>query len=275
MHNLHYVNTALSDLGVYHYGFDDNSPGRSYGPAIWDCYLIHYIRTGKGTCVIDGRSYDLHKHQGFLIQPGQIGYYVADKVDYWKYCYIGFDGTKAKMFLEQANLTTENPIFTYKLKDSPSEIIRQLINVENNITIRETAQMSLIYKFISKLIENSVDTKLPFMYSGDRSEYYIELAATYITNNYTKRITMKDVARHVGLNPSYLGGLFKKQFNLSPQAFLKNYRLERACELMTNPMLSIGDISRSVGYDDQLQFSKIFKKNIGVSPKAYRDNTYH
>ena len=274
MQNLHYVNTALSDLGVYHYGFDDNSPGRSFGPAIWDCYLIHFIRTGKGTCVIDGKSYDLHKNQGFLIQPGQIGYYVADEEDYWKYCYIGFNGTKAKSFLEQANITADNPIFTYKLKDSLSELIRQLINIEDNISIRETAQMSLIYQFISKLIENSVDTKLPYMYGGDRSAYYIELATTYMTNNYTKRITMKDVARHVGLNPSYLGGLFKKHYGFSPQEFLKTYRLERACELMANPQLSIGDIARSIGYDDQLQFSKIFKKNQGVSPKAYRDDYY-
>lgn len=272
MQKLTYVNTIPSELGVYHYGFDHPGPGVSFGPAIWDCYLIHYVRRGKGTCVIDGKTYHLKKGQGFLIQPGQIGYYISDVEDEWKYCYIGFDGSKSKFYLDQAQITRENPIFKYKLKYSLSEIVRQLIAVENDIIIRETSQMSLIYNFISRLIENAQDKNMPSRYSGERTEYYIELAASYMIKNYSIKITIQDVARHVGLNASYLGSLFKAEFGVSPQEFLRNYRLDRACELMNNPMLTIGDISRSVGYEDQLQFSKIFKKTKGVSPKVFRDD---
>lgn len=270
MKKLTYVNTTPSELGVYHYGFDHPGPGVSFGPAMWDCYLIHYIRQGRGTCVIDGKTYKLKKGQGFLIQPGQIAYYVSDVEDDWKYCYIGFDGNKSKFYLDQAKITRENPIFTYKLKFSLSEIIRQLIAVENDIIIRETSQMSMIYNFISRLIENAEDLNTPSKHSGQRKHYYIQSAATYILRNYSIKISIQDVARHVGLNPSYLGSLFKSEFHVSPQEYLRNYRIERACDLMSNPLLSIGDISRSVGYDDQLQFSKIFKKIKGMSPKAYR-----
>ena len=274
MRKLTYVNTVPSELGVYHYGFDHPGPGVSFGPAMWDCYLIHYVRKGKGTCVIDGKTYKLKKGQGFLIQPGQIAYYISDVDDEWKYCYIGFDGSKAKFYLEQAKITTENPIFNYKLKYSLSEIIHQLIAVENDIIIRETLQMSMIYNFISRLIENAQDKNMPSRYSGERTTYYIELAMSYMIKNYSIKITIQDVAKHVGLNTSYLGSMFKAEFNVSPQEFLRNYRIERACDLMTNQMLSIGDISRSVGYDDPLQFSKIFKKTKSMSPKLYRDEYY-
>lgn len=269
-----YVNAPLSNLGVYHYGFDQLKPLQSYGPAIWDCYLIHYIRTGKGTCTIDGHSYKLHKGQGFLIQPGQISYYIADEEDPWTYCYIGFDGNKAKTYLDQAKITTDKPTFTYTLTASLSEIIRQLILVENNILVRETTQTSLIYNFMSKLIENSEDSNTPSRYSGERATYYTNLATTYIAQNFATRITIKDVAKHVGLNQSYLGSLFKKEFDVSPQEFLVTFRLQRACELMENPLLSIGDIARSVGYSDPLQFSKIFKKVKGMPPKSYRLANY-
>lgn len=266
-----YVTTPLSNLGVYHYGFDEKGPGNYYGPAVWDCYLIHYIRTGKGTCIIDGHTYHLHKGQGFLIQPGQIGYYTSDLDDPWSYCYIGFDGNKAKYYLDQAQITTNHPTFDYKLTSSISEIVRQMILVETNILIRETTQTSLIYKFISKLIENAEDTNTPSMYSGQRASYYTNLATTYIAQNYATKITIKDVARHVGLNQSYLGSLFKKAYDISPQGFLLTFRMDKACELMNNPLLSIGDIGRSVGYVDPLQFSKIFKKVKGQSPKTYRN----
>lgn len=272
MRKLTYVNTVPSELGVYHYGFDHPGPGVSFGPAMWDCYLIHYVRKGKGTCVIDGITYHIKKGQGFLIQPGQIGYYISDVEDDWKYCYIGFDGSKSKYYLDQAKITTENPIFTYNLKFSLAEIVRQLIAVESDLIVRETLQMSLIYSFISRLIENGEDKNTPSRNSGERTDYYIDLATTFMIRNYSLKISIQDVARHVGLNPSYLGSLFKSQFQISPQEFLRNYRIERACELMSNPMLSIGDISRSVGYDDQLQFSKIFKKTKLLSPKKYRDN---
>lgn len=270
MLNHKYVNTPLSDLGVYHYGIENLPSGYTHGPAVWDCYLIHYIRNGKGTCTLDGKKYELHQNQGFLIQPGQMAFYAADEENPWSYAYIGFDGSKARTYLEQANITIESPVFTYRLNDSLSEIVRQMIRVENHILIRETAQTSLIYNFISKLIENSENIPMPSRASGERTDYYIELATTFLTKNYAQKVTIKDVAKHVGLNPSYLGSLFKQQFGVSPQEFLLDYRLERACELMHNPLLSIGDIARSVGYTDQLQFSKIFKKVKGLSPKLWR-----
>jgi YesN/AraC family two-component response regulator len=55
--------------------------------------------------------------------------------------------------------------------------------------------------------------------------------------------------------------------------FLINTRIEKAKGLMGVPLLTMSDISRSVGYEDPLQFSKIFKKVTGKSPKEFRNFT--
>jgi AraC-like DNA-binding protein len=68
-----------------------------------------------------------------------------------------------------------------------------------------------------------------------------------------------------------MGVIFKKYFNLTPQDFLINFRIEKACSLMQNPELTIGDISRSVGYNDQMLFSRVFKKIKGIPPSRYRE----
>jgi YesN/AraC family two-component response regulator len=92
--------------------------------------------------------------------------------------------------------------------------------------------------------------------------------------NYSRKMTISELARSIGLDRSYLGSIFKEQLSTSLQNYLKNYRMDKACELMKNETLSIGDISRSVGYDDPLLFSKLFRKCKGVSPREYR-RRYH
>jgi len=92
----------------------------------------------------------------------------------------------------------------------------------------------------------------------------------FIETNYASKISVSDIARSIGLNRSYLNSLFKRQMNTSIQTYLMRFRIERACELMTNRLLTIGDIARSVGYDDPLLFSKVFRKLKGMSPREYR-----
>jgi len=89
--------------------------------------------------------------------------------------------------------------------------------------------------------------------------------------NYSRDISVMELARHIGLDRSYLCSLFKEYLKVSPREYLIKYRMDKACELMKNPSLSISDVARSVGYSDPLGFSKMFKKVKGCSPKAYRE----
>ena len=57
---------------------------------------------------------------------------------------------------------------------------------------------------------------------------------------------------------------------MSPQDFIIYFRMDKAKKLLSDMSMNIGDVSRSVGYEDPLTFSKLFKKNVGVSPNAYR-----
>ncbi|WP_309245234.1 helix-turn-helix domain-containing protein [Clostridium estertheticum] len=64
--------------------------------------------------------------------------------------------------------------------------------------------------------------------------------------------------------------MFSELLGIPPQEYLIKYRVNKACKLLSNKDLTISEISRSVGYDDPLGFSKIFKQIKGVSPKSYR-----
>ena len=83
-------------------------------------------------------------------------------------------------------------------------------------------------------------------------------------------IKINYIASYIGINRSYLTHIFKKNINISPQDFLVNYKIDKACELLNSTDLSIKAIAASVGYTDPLTFSKIFKKQTERTPLEYR-----
>jgi AraC-like DNA-binding protein len=258
-----------TDMNMYSSGTHNCEPGHYYGPAIRDHFLIHYILSGKGSFSTGDKVYQLRKGQGFLIYPDIVTYYQADVESPWKYSWVGFNGLKAESYLKSAGFSAENPIFTYDKDDYIKDCFDQMIAAKMLQKGREIRLLGLLYLFLSQLMEANGKDRFTDQ-SGDRKDVYIKKAIEYIEMNYSRDMSISDVAHHVGLDRSYLGSIFKEQLDSSMQEFLVGYRINKACELMKNDSLSIGDISRSVGYDDQLLFSKIFRKNKSMSPREYR-----
>lgn len=258
-----------TDLNMYRCGMEDCSGGHSWGPAVRDHYIIHYVLGGKGIFQADGASYQLEKNDGFLICPNKIVYYRADPQEPWSYAWVGFNGFKAEAYLNQAGLGAAHPVFNYCFDASLKDCLVRMIETKGLNKGREVRLIGLLYEFLSILIETAGNGRSPEKGSNKR-EGYIKKALEYIHMNYSRKINVAEVARYIGLDRSYLYSLFMEYLKASPQDFIISFRLEKACELMGNSSLSIGDISRSVGYEDPLLFSRVFKKEKGISPREYR-----
>ena len=83
------------------------------------------------------------------------------------------------------------------------------------------------------------------------------------------------MAKFICLDRKYISKLFKDIVGVTIQDYLISFRINKAKEMMKDRQLSIGDISRSVGYDNPLIFSKTFKKINGFSPSKYRSTIEH
>ncbi len=257
------------DINMYHCGLEACKPSHFFGPAVRDHYLIHYIIRGKGFYKYGDKEYLLRRGQGFLICPEKVTYYQADDQDPWVYCWVGFKGYKAEYYLKQAGLSQKNPVFTYDRDDTMSDCILEMVKTYESNVWNETRILSLLYLFLSKLIEqngvHSAGRK-----NENTQEFYVNKAIEYIEMNYSRKIKITDIAAYIGLDRSYLGAIFKEYTDKSLQQFLLEQRINKACRLMKNSELTISDISRSVGYDDPLHFSKMFKRIKRLSPKMFR-----
>lgn len=92
----------------------------------------------------------------------------------------------------------------------------------------------------------------------------------YIQDHYADPITLTGVARQFHFNASYLSSYFASYNGEGFSEYLNKIRLEKAMELLLTTELTISEISASVGYSDQSYFTKVFKKQTGISPSQFR-----
>lgn len=96
-------------------------------------------------------------------------------------------------------------------------------------------------------------------------------AKEYIKANYSKSITLEDVAREINISPQYLSKIFKEETGENFIDFLTGIRIRIAKTLLESNELSVKEICYSAGYSDPNYFSRIFKKIVGATPTEYRD----
>lgn len=96
-------------------------------------------------------------------------------------------------------------------------------------------------------------------------------AKEYIKRNYVNEITVKELASHFSVNPNYFSTIFKQETGVTLTNYLKDTRIEKACDLLRNTHSTIHEIAQIVGYEDTQYFYRVFKKTLGITPLEYRN----
>ncbi len=264
-----FQNERFIDLGLYQFGSEECDPGHSFGPATRNHFLFHYIISGRG--VFYSRNshdtddiYELHGGQGFLISPGQITTYIADEKNPWSYIWVEFDGLIAKESLTLAGFSVDTPIFNSRDEDTSLKMYQEMKYLVDNNEETPFNLIGHLYLFLDYMAKSSVGTLSAK--KNTMQDYYIKEAITFIEQNYNKDISIEDIADVCGINRCYFGRIFKEHLGKTPQEFLINYRMEKACKMLMLTSKSIEEIGKEIGYESQFHFSRAFKSVYGMSP---------
>ena len=145
--------------------------------------------------------------------------------------------------------------------DSRANYLPQIMATEDHEELRRW--------FLDKMTEatrNVVEKK------AEKSTKTIALAKEYIKKNFNADISLEDVSREVNISPYYFSKLFKDETGEGFVEYLTNLRIDKAKELLSGTSYSMKEICQMVGYTDPNYFSRIFKKNVGVTPTEYKEN---
>lgn len=135
----------------------------------------------------------------------------------------------------------------------------------------ELNKCSRYYDLMNTLPERIMEEILKFQ-TDDQSEgsLIMKRVLGYVSENYDKPLKLEDVAEQVYISPAYLGIIFKKETGKNFTTYLTDLRMKKAKELLLDVRININEVTYKVGYNNVRYFSRIFKENVGISPKEYR-----
>lgn len=155
------------------------------------------------------------------------------------------------MELEQAYRLSD----FYILKLDTCSTLQAISDLHTNMALDFTEKMLLLKN--NKIISKS-----------------ILLCKEYIYNNIHDRITVNDLAIHTNLSASYLSRLFKKELGVAISDYIRDKKIEKAKNLLKYSDFTSIDIANYLAFSSQSHFIQTFEKQVGITPKKYRDKFY-
>ena len=237
----------MSDIVPLFVGEEQCKSQHSFGPHIRDYYLIHFCISGKGTLTDERTTHKVRAGELFIIRPGEVTTYKADKAEPWRYAWIAFRGGGASVF------STESTVYT-----TPPSVEKRFFDMVKSGVLSAEGYASVIYELIYLLFSSSIPVP-------DK----LHKIKRYIEYSYMEDICVSGIASRFGFERSYLYRMFKERYGIGVKEYIIKVRMDRAGELLLLGY-SVADTAMLVGYKDEFNFSRGFKKHFGLSPSEYR-----
>ncbi|MCL2380061.1 MAG: helix-turn-helix domain-containing protein [Treponema sp.] len=109
-----------------------------------------------------------------------------------------------------------------------------------------------------------------FSFQGMLHASALKKAERFILDNFTRRISLEEIARVSGFSAPYFSTIFREEMGENLSSYLNRLRVEKAGYMLTSTNFSLSKIARACGFEDQSWFSKIFKLYTGANPGKYR-----
>lgn len=241
--NIMLTNRYFLDLNPRIAGEEACAPAHRFGPAVRPYTLIHYVISGKGVFCARGQTYSVHPGESFLILPGEVTTYEADKNDPWHYQWIGFDGMLSQSF------QLLPPVFPV-----PGSLFPDMLKLAKDAASPEYPLAALLFLLLQELCGTPI--------SGNG---HISKVKSYIGANYMQPLRVDELAKQLNLDRRYLSRLFKQKTGVTVQEYIIRVRLEKGAQYLRQGY-SVSDAAMLCGYEDCSNFSRMFKKHYGKSP---------
>lgn len=260
--------SALTDLKLFQFGTSQYSAKNSDRSILGAHYMIHYVVSGAGSVRIGNGAYPIASGSVFVLFPNQVRQVIPGENETLVIQWVELEGDVLLPEFNRMNLSPNSPMLPLHVQPGVSHTEKAFAQLVESGRENEACQLGRCWAVLGALEEETAQIKP--QRPGNQRRRYVEQAMDLIQKNYMHDITVEDIAEYCGLNRSYLGKLFRDETGKSTQEYLIEYRMEVACRYLSETTAPIGTIALSVGYQNQLHFSRAFRKTFGLSPRDWQ-----
>lgn len=243
--NIKKINTVFSVFS------EKNKPVKRNNRPLW-AIILKYEGETVYTC--NGKKY-LSNLENMIILP--------------KGCCYEWECTKSGRYYSlefECDLTCDE-IFSFQI-DNGEKILKLYKETEHKLILKQGSYKLEILKNTYSILLNVLQSKQK-KYVPSHKQQKLSPAVDYILTNYNKPIKNDDLAMVAGLSTIYFRKLFTEVFGVSPITYIHKLRIKKAKEILSSDYDSISDIASALGYANIFDFSRTFKKHVGISPRQY------
>ncbi|RBW69513.1 AraC family transcriptional regulator [Bacillus taeanensis] len=241
-----------------------------------------YVKSGTLHMTEDKQAYSISEGEYIILLPGleHFGHQVCaeDTSIYWlhfsmdDYQIVNKQSIDWSDIIKRESSFTESDYFNFYLprygkfqsKMALEQQLKSLIALNKVASPEERLkQQTLFYDFIIQLQKDAI-------HIPSAAEQVTSKVIEYLQKNYHQSIKMDDLSKALLYHPDYIVRSMKKTIGISPMQYLTQYRLFIAKQELVNSSNKISAIANKIGIDDSAYFSKLFKKEVGVSATQYQ-----
>lgn len=229
-------------------------------------YQLLYVSSGKAFFTFDGQEQEAAAGSMALYRPGESQRYYYYAEDEPEVCWIHFSGSAASEMLDKIGFS-QSHILSLGHSFNFSELFSRII-VE--LQLRRPCFEEFLCLLLQELFQGIQRSQLESFADRFRNQKEMEESVRFFNESFSQNICIEEYAKNQHMSVCWFIRCFKRYMGITPMQYLTSIRIGKAKELLKNTNYSIQEIGGLVGYENPLYFSRIFHKQTGHSPSAYR-----
>ncbi|WP_025716892.1 AraC family transcriptional regulator [Paenibacillus sp. 1-18] len=249
-------------------GMDISKTSCHVGPKAVPYFYFIFVLEGQAEFIYKQKKYRVQKSDLFCFFPHLAHEYYTDQEHPLQKVWIAFEGPKSLALLERIGIKPSAPFMANAVSKEILELISHLFSIVNDSSRQgsDLARLITLHQIFEELSRDKSDV----LRSLVCSDYWLQQGKDYIDMHYCDRITIEQIAEHVGVDRAHFSRKFHSTFLISPAKYLQNLKIDQAKRLLEKTTYNLSIIAQSIGYTDMSTFSKAFKKTAGIPPREYR-----
>ena len=233
-----------------------------------DQVIFIYCARGAGWCELTGTRHAVRTGEILVVPPRTPHVYGADDKKPWTIHWFHAQGVLIPEYLAELNVSINRPVvFLGEVPQWLALFEEVLSALEHGYTQQQLLHAS---HALAYLLAVTIRRRHESWREQPDATQKIAQTIAYMKQHLDYPLQLDALAALANLSRSRYTALFKEQTGFAPIDYFNRLRMHSACQLLDTTGMSVKDIATSLGYDDQLYFSRVFKLVTETSPTEYR-----